>query len=120
VITWPSGEIVGQAIAGRLFGNSFLGRVVEEIPAPGVWDYASSSFHFYADMAFTDAKEGATLNATDTDLRAFRKQNHKGKIIIWHGWEDPAISALSTVNYFPQVVRRYCVDHVLASALLGS
>jgi hypothetical protein len=100
---WITGPAVPGASVQAFFGNAFFGRVVDEIPAPGVWDYTSLDFD--ADMAFTDAKEGATFNATDTDLRAFRKQNHKGKIIIWHGWEDPAISALSTVKYFRQVVR---------------
>ena len=100
---WITGPAVPGASVQAFFGNAFFGRVVEEIPAPGVWDsHRSISTRTWR---LRTQRKVQTFNATDTDLRAFRKQNHKGKIIIWHGWEDPAISALSTVNYFRQVVR---------------
>src|SRR5205809_6251355 len=98
---WITGPAVPGASVQAFFGNAFFGRVVEEIPAPGVWDY--TSFDFDADMAFADAKEGTTFNATDPDFSAFRQRNRQGRIIMWHGWEDPAISALSSINYFEQV-----------------
>ena len=41
------------------------------------------------------------LNATDPDLKRFR--DHGGKLIVYHSWTDPAISALSSVNYFRSV-----------------
>jgi feruloyl esterase len=62
-----------------------------------------------ADVHFTDAElarlqvEGATINATDPDLTAFR--DHGGKIIIYHGWADPAIPPFSTIDYYADVER---------------
>jgi hypothetical protein len=97
----PGAGFPGSSIQG-FFGNSFFGRAVQEIPAPGVWDF--STFNFGSDMAFADAKEAQTFNSTDTDLHAFRKQNRRGKIIHWHGWEDPAISAITSINYYRHVV----------------
>ena len=44
------------------------------------------------------------LNATDPNLDAFKASN--GKLIIWHGWSDPALSALGTIKYVDQVQAR--------------
>jgi Tannase and feruloyl esterase len=49
-----------------------------------------------------DAKTARVLNATDPNLRPF--QGHGGKLIMYHGWDDPAISALNTINYYDAVV----------------
>jgi feruloyl esterase len=38
------------------------------------------------------------------DLRPF--QAHGGKLILYHGWNDPAISALATVDYYNSVVEK--------------
>jgi feruloyl esterase len=102
---WITGPAVPRASIQAFFGNAFFGRIIQEIPAPGVWDF--STFNFDSDMAFADAKPvgGAlTMNATDPELSDFRRVNHRGKIILWHGWEDPAISALTAVKYYQEVV----------------
>jgi feruloyl esterase len=41
--------------------------------------------------------------ATNPDLSAFR--NHGGKLILYHGWSDPAISPLETLHFYSNVVR---------------
>src|SRR5262249_41756520 len=41
------------------------------------------------------------LNAIDPNLKAFR--GHGGKLILFHGWSDPAISALNTIDYYNSV-----------------
>jgi feruloyl esterase len=103
--SWPA-WITGPATPGAsiqgFFGNAFFGRIVHEIPAPGVWDF--STFNFDSDMAFADAKTEHTMNATETGLSAFTRENRRGKIIMWHGWEDPAISGADAVDYYRQVV----------------
>lgn len=49
-----------------------------------------------------DTKFGASfLNATDTNLTDF--EIHGGKLIMWHGWSDSALTALATVDYFQKV-----------------
>ena len=100
---WITGpEVPGASIQG-FFGNGFFGRMVYEIPAPGVWDF--STFNFDSDLAATNAKLQSALSAVDPDLRPFRKHNRRGKVIMWHGWEDPAISALTAIDYYRQVLR---------------
>ena len=100
---WITGPPVAGASVQAFFGNSFFGRIVEEIPAPGVWDWAG--FDFDRDMAFADRKTERTMNATEADLGRFTHRNRRGKIIMWHGWEDPAISGADAVDYYRQVVR---------------
>lgn len=100
---WITGpETPGASIQG-FFGNAFFGRVVEEIPAPGVWDF--STFDFDGDLAFANAKTEHTFNATEADLQPFRQEHRRGRIIMWHGWEDPAISGADAVDYYEQVLR---------------
>jgi feruloyl esterase len=42
------------------------------------------------------------VDATDPDLSAFAARG--GKLILWHGWADYAVSAHSTVRYYERVV----------------
>ena len=46
----------------------------------------------------TTAKE---LNAVDPDLRRFQARG--GKLMVYHGWSDPAISPLNAVSYYESV-----------------
>ncbi len=43
------------------------------------------------------------LSPLDPDLRPFRKNG--GKLIMYHGWSDPGISAAGTVDYFDEMVK---------------
>ncbi len=62
------------------------------------WDYSTYDMANYA----ADTRLAASfLNATDPDLDKFKA--HKGKLIIWHGWADPALPAQATADYYQQV-----------------
>ncbi len=64
-------------------------------------DWTYKNYHF--DTFREDAKlVGETLNATNPDLSAFRKQG--GKLLMFTGWSDVAITALSTIGYYEEVV----------------
>jgi len=50
------------------------------------------------------ARVAAVVSATNPDLSAFRARG--GKLLLAHGWSDPALSARSTIEYFRAVQRR--------------
>ncbi len=65
------------------------------------WDYSRYDFSkFESDSRLA----GSFLNATNPDLDAFKAR--KGRLIVWHGWADPALPALATVDYYRQVQTR--------------
>lgn len=64
------------------------------------WEY--KAFHFDADLARIDGDTKATLNAMNPDLRAFIE--HGGKMIQYHGWNDPQIEPASSVAYYKSVL----------------
>jgi feruloyl esterase len=62
------------------------------------WDYLTYDFKGYEkELRYASAY----LDATSTDYSGFK--NRKGKIIFWHGWNDPALSAYSTINHYNAV-----------------
>ncbi len=80
------------------FGTQFFKYFVFGDPE---WDYT----HYDVGRARTDAKIAAgLLNATNPDLDAFKSKGRK--LIVWHGWADPALTPLATVKYHEQVHAR--------------
>jgi feruloyl esterase len=62
------------------------------------WDYSKYDFSNFEQ----DTRLAASyLNATNPDLDAFKA--HKGKLILWHGWADPALPAQATIDYYRRV-----------------
>ncbi|MDE0261890.1 MAG: tannase/feruloyl esterase family alpha/beta hydrolase [Bryobacterales bacterium] len=59
------------------------------------FDYSTYDFDDYG----TDAEHlEAFLDATDPDLTGFRQAG--GKLLLWHGWSDAALTALGSIDYF--------------------
>ncbi len=66
-----------------------------------LWDYSTYDFSGF----FEDTKYASSyLDATSADYTAFKKNG--GKMIIYHGWNDPALSAYSTIDHFEKVMRK--------------
>ena len=65
------------------------------------FDYSSYDFSDYFRWEEQTRRAAKILNATDTDLSAFRTAG--GKLILWTGWSDPAIPATGTIRYFEGV-----------------
>ncbi|MDQ6689615.1 MAG: tannase/feruloyl esterase family alpha/beta hydrolase, partial [Gemmatimonadota bacterium] len=64
------------------------------------WDYSR-----YKGSLARDAKRWvAILDSDNPDLSRFAKR--KGKLILWHGWSDPALSPLATIDYYKHVLAR--------------
>ena len=94
--------ITGPAPAKSLMAFFGLGYYANMVYDQKDWDYKT----FAADTGMKEAtaKTADALNATNADLSAFRSRG--GKLILYHGWNDPAIPALNTVNYYQDVIAR--------------
>ena len=75
------------------FASNFFGDIVKADPA-----YDLKRLNPDSDIAATDAKFASIFNSYSPDLSAFRARG--GKLIQYHGWADPAIPALDSVDYF--------------------
>jgi feruloyl esterase len=64
------------------------------------WDFRT--FDYDRDVPFADVKLGKMLDAFDPDLTSFERRG--GKLILYHGWSDPSISPLNTIDYYERVV----------------
>ena len=64
------------------------------------WDFRT--FDYDKDVALADAKLGTIMDAFDPDLSRFRQRG--AKLILYHGWNDPSISPINTINYYERVV----------------
>jgi feruloyl esterase len=60
-------------------------------------DWNWRSFDFDRSAADVDAKLGSVLNATSTNLSAFRGHGHK--LLIYHGWSDWLVVPGESINY---------------------
>ena len=57
------------------------------------------------DLSIADARVGAAIDQTSADLHAFAARG--GKVIVYHGWQDPVVNALDTIAYYEQVRQRH-------------
>jgi feruloyl esterase len=66
------------------------------------WD--AKTFDLDRDLKVTDEKVGSIINAVNPDLSAFKA--HGGKLLLYHGWDDTAISPGNAINYYESVLNR--------------
>lgn len=77
------------------FGTEMFKYLVFQDPN---WDYTAYDFsNFAEDTRYASAY----LDATSTNYSALK--NRGGKMIIYHGWNDPALSALATIEHYKEV-----------------
>jgi Tannase and feruloyl esterase len=93
---WITGSEPGKSLM-QMFGTGFFSDMVFE---KSDWNFRDANISEIVKAA--DAKLAQTLNATDPNLSAFKARG--GKLTLYHGWNDPAISAINTVNYYQSVV----------------
>jgi len=99
---WITGSKPGASGHANL-GLPFFKYIVFEDPD---WDFHSFKWEntpgFDNDVQFLDDKLASIFNATNPDLRPF--QTNGGKLIQYHGWSDPDITPLNSINYYESVV----------------
>ncbi len=64
------------------------------------WDFRTLDYDH--DVAFADARMASIINSTSPDLSEFRE--HGGKLIMYHGWNDPLVNPRNSINYYQSVV----------------
>ncbi len=82
-----------------MFSSAFYAGFVFENPR---WKF--SDLNFDKDIATTEEKVGAVLNASDPDLTAFRA--HGAKMLHYHGWNDGSPPPLHSLNYYERVAAK--------------
>ena len=113
---WPvSGETTGQnghsgwenwiitdnrPSIGTSFAETFFRYLAFAKPDP---QYEMTQFDVDKDLPKLESIH-QILDATDTDLSRFQKRG--GKLIMYHGWADPALNPMMGVEYYEAVQQR--------------
>jgi feruloyl esterase len=95
----PGGELAWPAMSARQvpFAESFYRYLVFQDPS---WAYATVDLE--RDVAEAQRRIGPIVNSTNPDLSRFHA--HGGKLLQYHGWNDPLISPYNSIDYYESVV----------------
>jgi feruloyl esterase len=93
---WIMGSSPGKASGAVFVENYFRYMVLND----ATWNILTAD----VDKALlaADMETARSLNATDPDLRRFQARG--GKLILYHGWNDPAVSPQNSINYYESVI----------------
>ena len=97
---WITGSTAGSGAPSLrfAFGTGIFKFLVLNDPN---WDYSTYDLNNWK----KDTALAATfLNATNPNLDAFKSRG--GRLILWHGWADPALTPLASIRYHDQVYAR--------------
>jgi feruloyl esterase len=95
VISFADGQPRSAAVRAESYMKwMFLDSAPDE-------EFTLSKLNFDRDPARMN-KAGETLNATNPDLQALKQRG--GKIIHYHGWADPAVTPLMSIEYYESVL----------------
>lgn len=95
---WITGPAPQKSLMA-FFGKGFFSGFIYGKPD---WDF--KDFEVDADLKAANEKTAQALNATDPDMSAFKARG--GKLILYHGWNDPAITSLNTITYYESVIKK--------------
>jgi hypothetical protein len=97
-ITGTSPDLQKAPSLHYMFGTNMFKYLVYNDPS---WDYSKYNFkNFFEETQYASA----FLDATQTDYSEFKKT--KGKMIMYHGWNDPALSANATIQHYEEAMQK--------------
>lgn len=97
---WITGQ--SEADHGRAMGLNFSSNGFKYF-AFGDPGFDFLKMNLGSDFDRARAKMGPVIDSDSPNIAAFRK--HGGKLIQYHGWNDPAIPARSSIRYYEDVRR---------------
>ncbi|MGB6157654.1 MAG: tannase/feruloyl esterase family alpha/beta hydrolase [Acidobacteriaceae bacterium] len=95
---WVIGEGPGASADAQYIQNDFRYLVTGDPK----WNPLTADLG--ASLQQSTQKTAADLDSTDPDLSRFAE--HGGKLILYHGWNDAAISPWNTIAYYQSVQRQ--------------
>jgi len=99
---WITGPAPAKSLMA-FFGSGYFSNFVYQDPG---WNF--KAFNLDAGFKAAQEKTASALDAVDADLKPFKARG--GKLILYHGWNDPAIAAKNTVNYYESVIAKVGQD----------
>jgi Tannase and feruloyl esterase len=122
ILRGPTNPVTGASIYPGLLPGSEAGwkwkgwanREGEHTPFDSnfKWVFGPSwnwrTFDFNRDVRSVDDALAANLNYTNPDLETFKAKGHK--LIGYHGWADPLIPPLGSIEYYRSVEKAQRVD----------
>ena len=97
----PGSELGWSFLAGGEPGEVRIGTFKYVLHQDPKWDWRA--FDLDRDTALAEEKAGY-LNAINPDLTAFQARG--GKLLMYHGWNDPQNSAQNSINYYSSVLAK--------------
>ena len=93
--SWVVGQGAGSG-SGLQYVQNYFRYMVTDDPH---WNILTANVP--ASMHQAKQKTAAALDSTNPDLSRFRARG--GKLIMYHGWNDPAISPWNSIAYYKEV-----------------
>ena len=97
------GVFVPRSAEGRIGSANMALDTVNHLLFTPNRTYTIANFPFTAQMYADEQAARALYSADNADLSAFAA--HGGRLILYHGWSDPHISPLNTIDYYSRVGR---------------
>jgi feruloyl esterase len=77
------------------------------------WDFKTLDFD--KDLALADKRDHGMINATDPHLKRFFDRG--GKLLMYHGWNDPLIAPRNSINYYTSVTNAFGGANKIADSM---